>query len=122
MPLSTLSKGYKKPSNPTSGDLFFPAMEDNIQLMNDHVHNGVTGAITPSATGTALSTDWGSDLGGGSYRQVITMPTGFSFDTTNIQVRRSTGEMVYPTIEKISSTTFYLYTNNNGIAYNILYG
>lgn len=119
MSITTLSKGYQKPSDPTYGDLFFPALEDNIQLMNDHAHDGVTGAVTPRTVVTASSGSWGSDLGGGTYRQLLTAPTGFTYDDARIEVRRSTGEIVYATIERVSSTTFYLYTNNNAITYTV---
>lgn len=121
MSISTLSKGYKKPSNPTTGDLFFPALEDDIQLMNDHTHNGSDGALIANTQQTVSSAAWGSDLGGGSYRQLLTVPTGFAYDSARMQVRRSTGEIVYPTIERVSSSTFYLYTNDNSKSYVINY-
>jgi hypothetical protein len=119
MPITVLSKGYKKPSNPTYGDLWFPAMEDNIQRMNDHTHNGTDGAQIANQTVSASSGSWGSDLGGGSYRQLITTPTGMQYDSTRISVRRSTGEQAYPTLERVSATTFYIYTNNNAITYTL---
>lgn len=121
MPIATLSKGYKKPSNPTTGDLWFPAMEDNIQLMNDHVHDGATGTFTPADTATVSSGSWGSDLGGSSYRQTITVPDSRNYDDVRIEVRDSTGVMCYPTIEKINATTFYIYTNDNSKSYTISY-
>lgn len=121
MPITTLSKGYKKPSAPAYGDTVFPAMEENIQLMNDHTHNGTNGALIANTAQSVSSADWGSDLGGGTYRQLLTVPTGFAYDTARMQVRRSTGEAVFPTIERASSTTFYLYTNNNSISYTINY-
>lgn len=121
MPISTLSNGYKKPSDPTYGDLFFPAMETNIQLMNDHTHDGSDGNQIANTTQSAAAASWGSDLGGGTYRQLITMTSPFVFDSTRIEVRRSTGEMAYPTIEKVSSNTFYIYTNDNSVTYTINY-
>lgn len=121
MPLTTLSKGYKKPSDPCYGDVFYPAMEDNIQQMNDHTHNGTDGALIASTTQSVSAGSWGSDLGGGTYRQLITMTSPFVYDSTRIEVRRSTGEMAYPTIEKVSSNTFYIYTNDNSVAYTISY-
>ncbi len=119
MAVSTLSKGYKLPGNPTTGDLWFPAMMTNIQLLNDHTHDGSDGNRIASSVVAVANSGWGSDLGGGSYRQIVTVPTGFTFDTCRIEVRRSTGEMVYPEIVKINASTFYLYTNNNSLAYNV---
>lgn len=96
-------------------------MERNLQKLNDHSHNGVNGARIAATTADVSAGAWGSDLGGSRYRQTITLPSGFTFDTVRIEVRRSTGEMCYPTIEKISSTTFYLYTNDNSLAYKLSY-
>lgn len=121
MSIATLSYGYKKPSDPTYGDLFWPALEDDIQLLNDHTHNGTNSARIASETQNISSASWGSDLGGGSYRQLLTVPTGFTYANCRIEVRRSTGEVVYPTIERVSSSTFYLYTNNNSIDYVVSY-
>jgi hypothetical protein len=121
MPLSTLSHDYEKPSNPTYGDVFWPAMERNIQRMNDHTHDGDDGELIAKDTGSAASGSWGSDLGGGSYRQIITLPNNRQFDSTEIQFRLSTGEVIYPTVEKISGTTFYVYTNDNSKTFTILY-
>ncbi len=121
MPLTDLSYGYEKPSNPTTGDVWFPAMERNIQRMNDHTHDGDNGARIAAETASISSGAWGSDLGGSKYRKLLTLPAGFTFDAVRIEVRRSTGEMVYPTIEKVSSTTFYLYTNSNALTYTVSY-
>lgn len=121
MPLSTLSYGFEKPSNPTYGDLFWPAMERNIQRMNDHTHNGTNSARIAATTAEVLSAAWGSDLGGGTYRQTITCPAGFTFDTCRIEVRRDTGEVVYPKLVRVTSTTFYIYTNDNTAGYTISY-
>ena len=98
MPITELSHGYKKPSNPTSGDLFFPALEEAIQKMNDHKHSGTDGEFIASTVQDVLAANWGADIGGGNYRQLLTVPTGMQFDTCRIEVRRSTGEMAYPTI------------------------
>lgn len=121
MPITTLSKGYKKPSSPSYGDAFYPALEDNIQLMNDHNHDGSTGTIITKTSLSVSSGSWGSDLGGGTYRQLLTAPTGYTVDGSTMTVKRTTGEVVYPTLEKVSSTTFYMYTNNNSISYTIYF-
>lgn len=120
-PITVLDYGYKLPSNPTFGDVFWPAMEENIQKMNDHTHSGVDSAPIAALTANVLSTDWGSDLGNGKYAQLITLPGTRTFDNTRIEVRRSTGEMAYPTIEKASSTTFNIFTNDPTLAYVISY-
>lgn len=121
MPIQTLSYGYEKPTNPTTGDVFWLALERNIQKLNDHNHDGTTGAPIAAVTAAVSAAAWGSDLGNGKWRQTITLPGSRTFDATRIEVRRSTGEMAYPTIEKIDSTSFYLYTNDDSLAYVISY-
>ncbi len=122
MAISTLSKGYQKPSNPTTGDAFFPAMEDNIQLMNDHVHDGVTGAINPAASATISSGAWGVADANGIYTQEITLPVGRTFDTTILNFRTSTGEVIYPKVAKSATNKFNVYTNDNTVGFVVLYG
>jgi hypothetical protein len=115
---TTLSNGYIKPANPDQGDVFFPAMETNIQLMNDHTHDGSNGNPVASTQQNISAGSWvASAIGGGSYRQLVTLPAGFSYNTVDIWFRLSTGEFVYPTIEKDSATTYYIYTNDNSLAY-----
>lgn len=123
MPVSTLSKGYKKPSNPTTGDLWFPALEDDIQLMNDHVHDGDTGAITPAVAQAISSGSWVAVAGGdGMYTQTITMPTGRTFDAADISFRLSTGEFVYPSVTRVSNSQYSITTNDNSKSYIAIYG
>jgi hypothetical protein len=114
VPLATLSYGYKKPSNPTYGDLFFPAMEANIQQLNDHTHNGVNSARIAATTQTILAASWVADGAYGTYYQDVTVPAGISYDTIRIEVRRS-GAIIYPTITRTSSTVFRIYTNDNTV-------
>lgn len=118
--MQTLSYGYKKPANPDTGDLWFPALELDIQMLNDHTHNGVDSAPLATSQQSALAANWVA-TSGGTYRQLMTMPTGLLYDSSQIWVRRSTGEQAYPTVEKVSSTTFYIYTNDNSLAYTVNY-
>ncbi len=118
--MQTLSYGYSKPANPDTGDVWFPAMETNIQQLNDHNHDGVTSAPLTSTLQTISSGSWVATTNG-TYRQLLTVPTGLSFDVCAIWVRRSTGEFAYPTMERVNATTFYLYTNDNTLSYKVFY-
>lgn len=118
--MQTLSYGYKKPQNPDQGDVWFPAMEQNVQQVNDHAHNGTDSAPLATRQQSILAANWVA-VANGTYRQLCTVPTGLQFDTCDIWVRRSTGEVAYPTIERVSATTFYLYTNDSSLAYNLKY-
>ncbi len=130
--MQTLTKGFKKPETDDSGAEWFVGMNTNIQKMNDHAHNGVESALLSIAavactTQNILAAAWVATAGG-TYRQLVTMPAGLTgatpaltYDTVSIQFRLSTGEIIYPSVEKASSTTFYVYTNDNSLAYVAVY-
>ena len=116
--MTVLSYGYEKPANPDTGDIFFPAMERNIQRLNDHTHNGLNSAPLASRTVSLPSGSWVlAPIGGGLYRQVLTFPGTFTYDTADLWFKLSTGELVYPTVERITSTTVYVYCNDNTKTY-----
>ncbi len=120
MPVETLTYGTKKPTNPTSGDEWFPAIEDNCDHADAHVHDGVTGAITPATSAAISSGSWASE-GAGLYSQTVSLPAGRQYDTTAIQFRLSTGEVIHPTVEKASATSYKVYTNDNSKSFVALY-
>lgn len=124
--MQTLSYGYQKPQTGDLGPVLFPAMENNIQRLNDHNHDGsnsaqLTRTAVASSTQTLSSASW-SATSNGNYRQSVTMPAGFDFDTISMQFRLSTGQQIHPTIERISDTSFYVYINDNSVDVIVLYG
>lgn len=111
---STLSNGYIQPENPDTGDIFWPALNTDIQLMNNHVHDGLTGNILPSVTQTILSSAWVAVSGqAGTYSQVVTVPTQFSFDSVNVSFKLSNGTQIYPTVTRVNSSEFTVFINDN---------
>lgn len=110
--MQTLSFGYLKPDPGDTGDVFFPAMEVNIQKMNDHTHDGVSSALLAISQQTILAAGW-LPVGGGLYRQSVTVPVGFQYDTCVITFKLSTGEVFYPTVERINATQYFVYINDN---------
>lgn len=119
--MQTLSYGFKKPQNDDTGDVFWPALSANWQLVNDHTHDGVNTPLVAVATQSLLSASWSADLGGGLYRQLVTLAGGRTFDGTSIEIRLSSGHVIFPTIEKVSSTTFYVYVNDNSLNLTAVY-
>lgn len=120
--MQTLSYGYKLPEDGDRGNIFFPGLEDNIQRLNDHTHNGsnsslLTAASSVATTQTVSAASWVAYGSDGYYRQLVTMPTGIAFETHAIEFRISggtfDGHVFYPNIEKVSATTFYVYINDN---------
>jgi hypothetical protein len=90
--------------------------------MNDHNHDGSDTGFVGKDSQTASSGSWGSDLGGGTYRQLITLTNSRQYDSTIMQVRHgSSKNIIFPTIEKVSATTFYIYTNDNSVSFTIYY-
>ena len=113
---SVLSYGYIKPANPDTGDAWFIALATNIQQLNDHTHNGTNSAPLATQTVSVPSGSWVATTGG-TYRQSVTVPTGLSYDVCHIFFKLSTNEYVYPSVERISASAFYVYTNDNTLTY-----
>ena len=111
-----LSKGFKLPETGDLGDVWFPAVEDNIQQLNDHTHNGTDSAKILS-TGveaqkvTVLIAAF-ADQGNGYWRATVTLPAGTDYDKMQLIARDpTTGEAVYLRHAKVSATSAYIYTN-----------
>ena len=116
----TLSHGYIQPQNPDTGDTFWANLAADILLMNAHIHDGSLGQILPTVTQTISSGSWASPVSGdpfygqsGIYYQLITVPTQFSFDSVELAFRLSNGTKIYPTIIRVSSSQYKVYTNDN---------
>lgn len=126
----TLSYGYQKPQTGDLGSIWFPALENDIQKLNDHVHDGVGSALlTPASiskpSSTIIAANW--VLGtGGNYHYVVTVPVAISaalapandilyYDViAKINTAGATfGDIVHPGIERETSTTFTVFVNDN---------
>lgn len=124
-----LSFGYKLPETGDKGSIWFPALEDDIQQLNDHDHDGVNSVkLTAQAiTGvgqTIVAADWVA-TSGGTYRQLVTTPASITFDdyarSFVVASGASTGHEINPSIEKVTATTYYVYINDNTVDLDILY-
>lgn len=120
--MQTLSYGYKKPQNTDTGDVIFEALEEDIQQLNDHTHDGSNSAPLSSQSASLASANWAAaPVGGGLYRQLVSMPASLTYDVAQIWFKLSSGEVVYPSVEKVSSTSYYVYTNDNTLTYVAYY-
>ena len=128
---TTLSYGFQKPATGDKGSVFWPILEDNIEQLNDHDHDGVNSAKLTSAGSIATvqsvaSGGWGS-LSGGLYRQTVTLPAALTavsgtYDDYAIEIRNSAnGRKMFLQTEKVTSTTFYVWCNDNSISLKVLY-
>lgn len=125
----TLSFGYLKPENGDKGSIWFPALADDIQQLNDHDHDGLTSAKLTSQSiigvaDTISHLNWVATTGG-TYRQAVTTPAGVAFDDYGMVFRitggGSDGFEINPTVEKITNTTYYVYINDNTKDLRVIY-
>jgi hypothetical protein len=123
----TLTYGLKRPATGDQGASLFTALEDNITQLDGHTHNGTNSALLPAqsivgVSQTISSASWIANGATGHYRQAVTLPAGFAFDTVTISFRTTAGAYIIPTIEKISATQYYVYTIDNTINFTAIYG
>lgn len=113
----TLSKGFKKPQDGDKGSVFWDALEDDIQQLNDHTHNGANSSKLETSAVTAkiqeITASWGS-ISDGRYSKVVTLPSGYLFDEIMISFRDwTTGNHYSLQVDKVSSNSYRVYTNDN---------
>ena len=131
---TVLTYGRKKPIQGEKGDTVFDALEDNIDINDSHNHDGVNSArLDPSEfiANTADVTTAGPWLASGSqYKQTVTIPATYSaagrvVGDIGIQFYEISGAtvvaQVYPTIVRVSDTTFDIYSPVNTKDYRIVY-
>lgn len=116
----TLSYGYKKPTTGDKGSTWFQDLEADIQQLNDHDHDGVDSApissINITSTQQALSAASWVSVSGGTFRQLVTIPGGKTYDNSFILFRNTADKsQMFLGVEKASNTTYYVYINDNTI-------
>lgn len=110
-----LSNGYKLPEPGDFGDVWFPALEDNIARINTHNHDGLNSSKLESknikaSNDTVLAGAFTAS--GNAFRSLVTMPSGLLFDDCAVVAKDpATKDQVYLKIEKFSGTQYYVYTN-----------
>lgn len=126
--MQTLSYGYKLPESGDKGSTLWTALEGDITRLNGHSHDGTDStklsAISVLATKQTIAhASWAAYSGpAGHYRQAVTMAAGYTFDENTIDFRDLNGCKVYPTVEKIDNTSFYIYTIDNTMDFLAVYG
>lgn len=124
--MDTLSYGFKRPETGDKGNVFFPALEDDITQLNSHDHDGTDSAAISTAfltksTTSILAAAWVA-TSGGTYRQEVTLPAGFTFANTQMSFTTSGGDRFYPSIELGSaSNKYWIYVNDNTLVVTALY-
>jgi len=120
-----LSQGVKKPETDDTGDSFFPDLEEDIQFLNDHKHGGGTDGKRLAVTTQDVPTGSWVAESGGRFSQTITITdanSAFTVDGISMEFRlTSSGHIVYPTVEKVTATTYKIYTNDNSVGFTAIY-
>lgn len=128
---TTLSNGYKKPQTGDRSSSWMDDIEFNIERVNSHKHDGIDSEkLNPKdfnkPTATILAASWGSDLGGSTYKQTVNLPANYSFDETYFKFIISggtyDGTVIYPSLVKVSSTSYDVYINDNTLTLKVVYG
>lgn len=125
---STLSHGYKKPSNGDRGSTWFSNLEDNIDLSNSHDHDGTDGEqiaakYISKATASIASGSWSAVAGqAGTYKQTVSLPSGYLMSTVQIHFLDASGHPLMLSVEKVSSTSYDVYINDNSLTLTAVYG
>lgn len=112
----TLSKGFKLPETGDFGDVWFPALEDNIQQLNDHKHDGLDSEKIPSGnlSASVVTTLVGAfaDQGDGYWRASVSTPGGVALSDLSVTVRDPTTlEPIYAKLAKNTASSIYVYIN-----------
>jgi hypothetical protein len=124
--METLSYGYKKPGSGDKGSPLFAAMNENVQRTNDHDHTGTNSAKLTTGAGIAttkaiLAAAWVSQ-GGGTFRQVVSMPSSLTWGQCAIQIQGDPDGHVYNlTLEKVTDQTFAVYCNDNSKSFKAVF-
>ena len=124
--METLNYGFKKPQTGDKGSTFFPALEDDIQKMNDHLHDGtetprLTTKSVTMVTASILAAGW-TAVSNGIYKQTVTMPVGMLFNDFYVNFKLSSGHQVFPSVEKVSASTYDVFVNDNSLNLTAVYG
>jgi hypothetical protein len=112
-----LSNGYKLPETGDFGDVWFPALEDNITRVNSHNHDGnnsekLSSTNVASFVQTILSGDF-VPSGDEFVAAGVTLAGGaVDVDNTTVQFRDpTTKEPIYLKYEKATQTQIDVYTS-----------
>lgn len=126
----TLSNGFKKPETGDKGRTVFDAIGDNFTQLNSHTHNGVDSepiAASAITKGTVAvdATSWVSHADSGLYRKSFTFPGTHTHGSAAIRCFFDGGTFdgleCFPTIEKINSTTAYIYSLVDDQAFSLVF-
>lgn len=123
--MNILAFGIPQPTTGDRGSVFFPALEQVIQRLASHDHDGVntaliSGGSIQAATVSVPSGSWVLDTTG-RYKQTVTFPAGRTVDNSMIEVRDvASSQVVYTAVVKVASNQVDVYTNDNTVNFELV--
>jgi hypothetical protein len=129
-----LSYGYQLPQSGDRGTIVFDALEDNITQLNSHDHDGtdsdrIDAFSLARSTVAVTSASW--NVSGSYFKKTVTFPTGFSvangseYTKANIRFFFNGGtydnQECYPKTNRLTDTTFELFSIVNNQAFDVLF-
>lgn len=117
---TNLSFGYVVPDTGDLGSVFFPILEDNIEQLAEHDHDGINSAqLSPASlsttgfTSTITSGTWTND-GGGNFSKSVTAPAGVTeVNNFDIHFYNASGNRLYLGFTRTSATTYTVLINED---------
>jgi len=127
---TTLTYGLKRPVDGDQGATLFDDLEGDITQLDAHNHNGTNSSkLSPSAMDvtavTVAAANWNAGSYG-NYYQEVTIAGSLTFETMHCSVYvnggTNDGQIIFPTIKKgSSSSTIYIYVNDNTLALKVIF-
>lgn len=106
----------KIPETGDRGNVFSPAISDDLDTLDKHNHDGITSPTIKAKsieknTINIVNSGWINN--GTDFYQEVTLPTGYDFDTTTIKAIINSGpfvgSLIFPTIIKTTPTKFNIF-------------
>ncbi len=96
---------------------YMPDQRANWEQVDGHNHDGINSEQVSVSNVTKApqvlpAASWVL-VGSGIYRQLVTMPAGYTYDNAMMKYNLSGGDEFYPTTEKDGASSFYIYINDN---------
>ena len=126
---TTLTYGLIRPDTGDKGNVFFPALEDNITQLDAHTHNGVDSAPIPSSSiapnvVNVDTTGWVA-TGNGFFTKNQTFPGAYLNSASIVRFLLDGGtkdrNQIYPTFDMIDDTNMTITMPTNTQALNIIF-
>lgn len=126
---TTLTFGLVRPDTGDKGNVWFPALEDNITQLDAHTHDGVTSPQIPSSsiqpTVVNVDTTGWSATGNGFFTKNVTFPGSYLNSTSQIRFLLDGGTKdrneIFPTYDLIDDTNMTITLPTNTQALNVIF-